>query len=68
MRRVYLDHLEASNAAAEMAMLADAARETPSALLCFERDPAACHRSVLLEEIGVTDLSVEHLYVAPAGA
>jgi hypothetical protein len=24
---------------------------TPSALLCFERDPAGCHRSLLLASV-----------------
>jgi hypothetical protein len=27
------------------------AREKPSALLCFERDPAHCHRTLLLKAI-----------------
>lgn len=67
MRRVYLDHLEAADAQAEMAMLADQARESPSALLCFERQPAECHRSILFEELRAPDLSVEHLFVPVPG-
>ena len=27
------------------------AREKPSALLCFEREPAGCHRTLLLEAV-----------------
>jgi hypothetical protein len=27
------------------------AAEKPSVLLCFERDPAACHRSLLLATV-----------------
>ena len=67
MRRIYLDHLDAADAQAEMAMLADTVAASPSALLCFERLPADCHRSVLLEAMG-GELDVEHLFVPPAGA
>jgi uncharacterized protein (DUF488 family) len=63
MRRVYLEHLAAPDAQAEMAMLVDQARESPSVLLCFERKPEECHRSVLLEELDATDLAPEHLFV-----
>jgi len=68
MRRIYLDHLEAPDARAEMAMLIDQARETPSAMLCFEREPQACHRSVLFEQLGAADLTAQHLFVPPEGA
>jgi hypothetical protein len=27
------------------------ARDRPSALLCFEREPAACHRTLLLAAV-----------------
>lgn len=64
MRRIYLDHLTAPDATAEMAMLVDEARERPSALLCFEREPGACHRSVLIEQLGAADLEPVHLFVA----
>lgn len=30
----------------------DLAREKPSALLCFERDPSVCHRTLLLDAVG----------------
>lgn len=68
MRRVYLEHLEAPDAQAEMAMLVDQARESPSALLCFERKPEDCHRSVLIEQLDAPDLTVEHLFVSADGA
>jgi uncharacterized protein (DUF488 family) len=68
MRRVYLDHLEAPDAQAEMAMLIDQARESPSALLCFERQPEECHRSILFEQLGVPDLTAEHLFVPVEGS
>ncbi|MBB3692896.1 DUF488 family protein [Sphingomonas sp. BK580] len=40
---------EAQVAAARMLELAD---ERPSALLCFERDPCHCHRTLLLAAVG----------------
>jgi uncharacterized protein (DUF488 family) len=50
---------EAQVAAAQMLALAD---EMPSALLCYERDPCHCHRTLLLEAVGegreVVDLYV----------
>jgi uncharacterized protein (DUF488 family) len=39
---------EAQVAAAQMLALAD---ELPSALLCFERDPCHCHRTLLLDAV-----------------
>ncbi len=65
MRDIYLKHLEEPDAMAELAMLADAAAEAPSALLCFERLPGECHRSVLLERLG--DFIPEHLFAALPG-
>ena len=45
--RVYGAQLETPEAAAEAARMLALAREKPSALLCFERDPARCHRTPL---------------------
>jgi hypothetical protein len=33
---------------AAAAQMRDLAEEKPSALLCFERNPAVCHRSLLI--------------------
>ncbi len=67
MRDIYLAHLEAADARAEMAMLVDQAQESPSALLCFERRPGDCHRSVLFDALEAPDLAVEHLFVPLEG-
>ena len=45
--RIYAAQLETPEAAAESARMIDLAGEKPSALLCFERDPAHCHRTPL---------------------
>ena len=47
MERIYAAQLETPEAAAESARMVSLAEETPSALLCFERDPAHCHRTPL---------------------
>ena len=45
---VYAGQLELPEAMAAAAQLAAMAAERPTALLCFERDPAGCHRSLLV--------------------
>lgn len=57
---VYAGQLELPEALAQMAQLRSIAEERPTALLCFERDPSGCHRSLLvsaaLPEAEVVDL------------
>ncbi|MBU3076376.1 DUF488 domain-containing protein [Sphingomonas quercus] len=45
---IYAGQLATTEAAAQIEQMRDLAAEQPSALLCFERDPAACHRSLLV--------------------
>src|SRR6187402_770780 len=45
MERIYAAQLETPEAAAQSAEMIALAEEKPSALLCFERDPAHCHRT-----------------------
>ena len=51
MRRVYAAQLETPEAGADAARMTALAEEKPSALLCFERDPAHCHRTLLREAV-----------------
>ena len=51
LERVYAHQLELPEAIAEAAMMRDLVTEKPSALLCFERDPAICHRTLLLKSV-----------------
>jgi len=46
--RIYAGQLELPEAIAESARMLELAKEKPSALLCYERDPAGCHRTLLL--------------------
>lgn len=51
LMRVYKGQLELPEAQAAAAIMLEAASEAPTALLCFERDPALCHRSLLLAAV-----------------
>ncbi|WP_114951278.1 DUF488 domain-containing protein [Sphingosinicella terrae] len=62
MRRIYAAQLETPEAGIQAAQLAELAAEKPSALLCFERDPAGCHRTPLHEAI-LRGAEVVDLYV-----
>jgi len=61
LKRIYAGQLELPEAIAETGKMLDLSREKPSALLCYERDPAACHRTLLLEAVA-PDAEVEDLF------
>lgn len=61
LRRIYAGQLELPEAIAQGAQMLELAHERPSALLCFERDPSSCHRSLLLESVA-PEARVTHLY------
>lgn len=48
LAEIYAGQLELPAALAQMAQLRALAVERPTALLCFEREPASCHRSLLV--------------------
>lgn len=48
LERIYAGQLELPEAIAEAAQMIGLALERPSALLCYERDPGGCHRTLLL--------------------
>lgn len=52
LRAVYDEQLELPEAQAQAAIMLGLAAEMPSALLCFERAPQHCHRTLLLEAVG----------------
>jgi len=49
LERIYAGQLELPEAMAAAAELADLAHEKRVALLCYERDPSCCHRTLLRE-------------------
>ena len=61
---IFNEHMTSDRAQVELAMAKDLVRESKACLLCFERDPAHCHRRIVAglvcEETGqtVADLAV----------
>jgi uncharacterized protein (DUF488 family) len=61
LARVYASQLELPEAIAQGAQLRALAAERRTALLCFEREPVGCHRSLLIEAL-MPDATVTHLF------
>jgi uncharacterized protein (DUF488 family) len=61
MARIYAGQLELPEAIAQGAQMLALAGERPSALLCFEREPAQCHRTLLLDAVA-PNAEVVHLF------
>ena len=61
LERIYAGQLELPEAIAQSALMLELAREKPSALLCMERDPEQCHRTLLLNAVA-GDAEVVHLF------
>ena len=63
MRRIYCDEvLDTADGGTALDELDALARSAPTCLLCFERDPARCHRRVLAERLEARGLIVEDLF------
>ena len=61
LERIYAGQLELPEAIVQGAQMLELAAEKPSALLCFEREPAHCHRTLLLEAVA-HGAEIVHLY------
>jgi uncharacterized protein (DUF488 family) len=61
LKRIYAGQLELPEAMVQSAQMLALADEKPSALLCMEREPAHCHRTLLLNAIA-PDAEAVHLY------
>ncbi len=61
LERIYAGQLELPEAMAQSAQMLSLAAEQPSALLCYERDPAGCHRTLLLRSVAA-ETEVTHLF------
>jgi len=61
LERIYAGQLELPEAIAQSAQMLELAREAPSALLCMEREPAHCHRTLLLDAVA-KEAEVVHLF------
>jgi uncharacterized protein (DUF488 family) len=60
-RRIYARHLS-SDARTALTALHNAAKSAPTCLLCFERDPKECHRSIVAERLTMAGADVFDLY------
>jgi uncharacterized protein (DUF488 family) len=61
LARVYAGQLELPEALAQLAQLRDLAESQITALLCFEREPSGCHRSLLVAA-ALPEATVRHLF------
>jgi len=61
LERIYAGQLELPEAMAAGAELADLAHQRRVALLCYERDPACCHRTLLRQAV-LPDCAAVDLY------
>jgi uncharacterized protein (DUF488 family) len=61
LERIYAGQLELPEAMAQGAQMVELSREKPSAVLCYERDPSGCHRTLLLDSVA-PEAEVEHLF------
>jgi len=62
LERVYAGQLELPEAMMQAEQMLELAAEKPSALLCFERDPGMCHRTLLHQAV-LADAEIVDLYV-----
>ena len=62
LEAVYAGQLELPEAMVQAAQMLDLAQKKPSVLLCFERDPGACHRTLLISAVA-PDAEVVDLFV-----
>jgi uncharacterized protein (DUF488 family) len=51
LKRIYDGQLELPEVIAQGAQMIELAKEKPSALLCYEREPGGCHRTLLLRAV-----------------
>lgn len=62
-RAIYGAHIETSAAQQALRDLVDFTQTAPTCLLCFERDPATCHRTIVAHEvIGETGFEIFNLF------
>jgi uncharacterized protein (DUF488 family) len=61
LERIYAAQLDLPEAMVQAEQMRELAAERPSALLCYEREPAQCHRSLLLDAVA-RDADVTHLF------
>jgi hypothetical protein len=61
-REIYSRHLRTDRAKGALGELAGVVEEHATCLLCFERDPTVCHRSIVGEKLKTAGVDVFDLY------
>ncbi len=59
---IYNEHFEGAEAQAALETLSNIVGERPTCLLCFERTPENCHRSIIADSLRLSGLEVFNLY------
>lgn len=65
-RRIYREHLSRADPQEACEGLVAWSQARVCCLLCFERDPAVCHRSIIADSLAIRGLTVSHLYAERA--
>jgi uncharacterized protein (DUF488 family) len=62
--RIFSRHLRTKSARKALGVACQLARSARACLLCYERDPSTCHRTMVVSAIcDIIGLKVQHLYV-----
>lgn len=61
-RKIYNTHLSGIEPQAALNVLAEVAGSETTCLMCFERDPIDCHRSIVSDNLRIYDKVVFNLY------
>ena len=62
MEQIFREHMTSDRAQADLGQAKQLVRETRVCLLCFERDPACCHRRIVADMIAAdTGQTISHL-------
>ena len=61
-KKIYEVHLRDTEAQLALANLVTVVRNAPSCLLCFERDPRVCHRTIVAEKLSANGVEIFELF------
>jgi uncharacterized protein (DUF488 family) len=61
-KKIYTKHLQQPEQQLALARLSEIAMSFPTCLLCFERDPSECHRSIVAKQLTHDNLQPFDLY------
>ena len=61
-RTIYYEHLDGTASQAALDELSEVVGQSPTCLLCFERLPEYCHRSIVADRLSISGVEVFDLY------